>query len=397
MGRETHIIESVPSTLPMTPAIAWLLRDGPSLATPSALIAELCGRLVAEGMPISGAVLVVASLDPLVARRRLRWSRADGRVVEDLQLHGKTGAGRKVATGVGTRFQLSGGDQQRHWRRRRRPRRDPTGRSAWEGVVHEVEFFSERKEGFEVAELLRLSEVCFALAAPLQVVIARGVTLALLQAYLGRRCADRVINGSVRRGTGELIEAVVWSSDLRDFSALAQTQPWEQVIGALNDCCARLVGAIHPFGGEVLKFIGDGLLAIFPISPRGARSACEAALSAVRAARQAMARLDEERGLAGLPALPFGVGLHLGAVMYGNIGAPDRLDFTAIGPAVNLASRIEGLCRSLDCPVLISEPVAAQCAEDLVGIGNHPMRGVDGSVALFTLPELARAALPSRE
>lgn len=243
-----------------------------------------------------------------------------------------------------------------------------------------------------MAELLHLSEVCFALAALLQVIIARGVTLALLQAYLGRRCAERVINGSVRRGSGELIEAVVWSSDLRDFSALSQRLPWEQVIEALNDCCARLVGAIHPFGGEVLKFIGDGLLAIFPISPRGARSACDAALAAVRAARKGMARLDEERVRAGSPPLPFGVGLHLGAVMYGNIGAPDRLDFTAIGPAVNLASRIEGLCRSINCPVLISEAVAAQCSQELVRIGNHPVRGVEGPVTLFTLPELARAA-----
>lgn len=393
MARASRIIESVPSTLPMTPAIAWLLRDGASIATPSALIGELCGRLVAEGMPISGAVLVVASLDPLVARRRLRWTRADGRVTEELRLHGMAAAGRKGAvSGVGARFQLPGGSQRRHWRRRRRQRRNLSGRAEWEGAVHEVEFFRERRTGFEVAELLHLSEVCFALAALLQVIIARGVTLALLQAYLGRRCAERVINGSVRRGSGELIEAVVWSSDLRDFSALSQRLPWEQVIEALNDCCARLVGAIHPFGGEVLKFIGDGLLAIFPISPRGARSACDAALAAVRAARKGMARLDEERVRAGSPPLPFGVGLHLGAVMYGNIGAPDRLDFTAIGPAVNLASRIEGLCRSINCPVLISEAVAAQCSQELVRIGNHPVRGVEGPVTLFTLPELARAA-----
>src|SRR5207245_510953 len=115
MARETRIIESIPSTLPMTPAIAWLLRDGPSIATPSALLAELCGRLVAEGTPIAGAVLVVASLDPLVARRRLRWTRVDGRVVEELQLHGMAAAGKRAAiAGVGTRFQLSGGNQRRH-------------------------------------------------------------------------------------------------------------------------------------------------------------------------------------------------------------------------------------------------------------------------------------------
>jgi adenylate cyclase len=374
----------------MTPAIAWLLRDGTSVATPSGLVEELCRRLVAEGMPISGAVLVIASLDPLVARRHLRWTRADGRVVEELRLHSRVVAGKRASLrGVGTRFQLSGANQRRHGRRRQGHRRNLSGRTEWAGAVHEIEFFCELSTGFEVAELLHLSEVCLALAAPLEVVIARGVTLTLLQAYLGRRCAARVINGSVRRGSGELIEAVVWSSDLRDFTALSQALPWEQVIGALNDCCARLVSAIHPFGGEVLKFIGDGLLAIFPISPRGAQSASDAALSAVRAARQGMAQLDEERISAGLPPLAFGVGLHLGAVMYGNIGAPDRLDFTAIGPAVNMASRIEGLCRSLNCPVLISEAVATRCSQELARIGNHSVRGVEGSVALFTLPELA--------
>jgi adenylate cyclase len=374
----------------MTPAIAWLLRDGVSAATPSALVEELCRRLVAEGMPVSGAVLVVASLDPLVARRHLRWTRADGRVVEELRLHSRVVAGKRAPLrGVGTRFQLSSANERRHGRRRQGRRRNLSGRTEWEGAVHEIEFFCERSTGFEVTELLHLSEVCLVLAAPLEVVIARGVTLTLLQAYLGRRCAARVINGSVRRGSGELIEAVVWSSDLRDFTALSQALPWEQVIAALNDYCARLVSAIHPFGGEVLKFIGDGLLAIFPISPRGAQSASDAALSAVRAARQGMAQLDEERIGAGLPPLPFGVGLHLGAVMYGNIGAPDRLDFTAIGPAVNMASRIEGLCRSLNCPVLISEAVATRCSRELVRIGNHSLRGDEGSVALFTLPELA--------
>jgi adenylate cyclase len=390
MPRETRIVDSLPSTLPMTAAIAWLLRSGARAATPSALIGELCGLLVKEEMPISGAVLVIASLDPLVARRRLRWTRGDGRVVEELQLHGMAAATKGASIrGVRTRFQLSGNNRRRQWKRRRR-QPNSSDNAAWDSAVHEVEFFSERREGFEVAELLHLSEVCLALTAPLQVVITRGVTLALLQAYLGRRCAERVIKGSVRRGTGELIEAVIWSSDLRDFTALSATMPWEQVIGALNDYCARLVGAIHPFGGEVLKFIGDGLLAIFPISPRGAQSACDAALSAVRAARQDMALLDQERNRSRLPPLPFGVGLHLGAVMYGNIGAPDRLDFTAIGPAVNLASRIEGLCRSLDCPVLTSEAVAAHCSQELVSLGSHSVRGVETPVVLFTLPELAQ-------
>ncbi|HTW86598.1 MAG TPA: adenylate/guanylate cyclase domain-containing protein, partial [Candidatus Binataceae bacterium] len=227
--------------------------------------------------------------------------------------------------------------------------------------------------------------------APLQVLVGRDLTRNLLQAYLGRRSADRVLNGTVRRGTGEMIEAVVWISDLRDFTRLSETLPSDQVITALNDCCARLVGAIHPFGGEVLKFIGDGLLAVFPLAGRDATGACDAALAAVRASRDGMGRLDAERIHAGLPPLPFGVGLHLGAVMYGNIGAPDRLDFTAIGPAVNLASRIEGLCRPLGCPVLISEAVSAACSVRLATLGRHSFRGSTHPIELFTLPELVPA------
>jgi adenylate cyclase len=239
LARETRIVESLPSVLPMTPAIAWLMREGASAATPSALIEELCRRLVLEGMPISGAVLVIASLDPLVARRRLRWIRAEGRVVEELRLHGRIATEKsRPLSGISARFQMPGANQGRYGRRRQKHRRNLSGPAEWGGAVHEVEFFREGGPRFEVSELLHLSEVCLALAAPLEVVIARGVTLTLLQAYLGRRCAWRVINGSVRRGSGELIEAVVWSSDLRDFTALSQTLPWEQVIRALNDCCA---------------------------------------------------------------------------------------------------------------------------------------------------------------
>jgi class 3 adenylate cyclase len=200
--------------------------------------------------------------------------------------------------------------------------------------------------------------------------------------------AERVLSGTIRRGTGEVIDAVIWVSDLRDFTRLSEILSSNQVIAALNDCCARLVGAIQPFGGEVLKFIGDGVLAIFPFEPKGERAACAAALSAVRAGRAGMTVLDRERVNMNLPPLPFGVGIHLGKVMYGNIGAPDRLDFTAIGSAVNVTSRIEGLCRETGYPVLISEAVAMRCTPPLVSVGNYSLRGSATPVALYTLPEL---------
>ena len=355
---------SVPGALPATAAIGWLLHEATQVAAPATLLGEVCNRLAAEALPIRRALLKIASLDPLVAASRLLWQRDNDRVIEEVLLHGMPA----LEDAAGNISVL---------------------RIAFSGTCHEIDWMADGSAGFSVEQRLYLEAISLVMAAPLQVVVGREATRSLLRAYLGRRSADEVLGGTVRRGVGEMIEAVIWISDLRNFTFLSETLTPEQVIIALNDCCARLVGAIHPFGGEVLKFIGDGLLAIFPLAAHGTKAACTAALSAVRAARRGMALLDEQRARAGLPPLPFGIGLHLGTVMYGNIGAPDRLDFTAIGPAINLTSRIEGLCRRLGCPVLISEAVSTQCGEFLAPMGRHSMRGVKKPVVLFTLPELA--------
>jgi class 3 adenylate cyclase len=326
------------------------------------LLGELCKHLVAEGLPLSNGALTVASLDPVVFQTRLRWRREDGRVVEEILLHGMASKTTVASLDV-ARLTLA-------------------------GTNHEIEWRTSRPGGFTSDELFYLEAICLAMSAPLQVVVGRGLTRNLLQAYLGRRSAEKVLSGAVRRGIGEVVEAVVWVSDLRDFTALSETIPPDQLVTALNDCCSRLVGAIQPFGGEVLKFIGDGILAIFPLAGRGAVAACDAAIAATRAAREGMTRLDAERVRLGLSPLPFGLGLHLGAVVYGNIGAPDRLDFTAIGSAVNVASRIEGLCRLVACPVLISAEVADFCSIPLTALGRYSLRGSAQPVALFTLPEL---------
>jgi adenylate cyclase len=347
-----------------TGAIGWLMRESTASTSPSMLLGDLCNKLVElEGLPISGAVLTIAGLDPMVSLTRLRWQRQSGRVVEEVLLHGMTPA-QESSEPASLRFTLA-------------------------GTNYQIEWHAAAQAGFAVRERDYLAEVCVAMTAPLQVVVERNITRRLLQTYLGRRCADKVLSGAVRRGIGEVVEAVIWLSDLRDFTALSETLPPDQIIMALNDCCARLVGAIQPFGGEVLKFMGDGLLAIFPLVAHGEAAACDAAIAAVRSAREGMARLDAERLRLGLPALPFGVGLHLGAVTYGNIGAPDRLDFTVIGPAVNLASRIERLCRPLSCPVLISEEVAKRSTAKLATMGSHSVRGSVQTIELFTLREFA--------
>ena len=176
--------------------------------------------------------------------------------------------------------------------------------------------------------------------------------------HLGRRSAARVQAGALRRGAGETIRAALLYADLRDFTALSEAIEPTVMIAAL-EWFDRVAGAVHAFGGEVLKFIGDGVLAMFPVTGAPA-GACEAALRAVVTARAGMAHLDAAPQARGLPPLSFGAALHLGEILWGNIGAADRLDFIAIGPAVNLVSRLEGLCQPLGRSVLISGAVAAE-------------------------------------
>ena len=170
-------------------------------------------------------------------------------------------------------------------------------------------------------------------------------------------------------------------------ATLATSQSYRGVISALDAWFDRIAGPVHAFGGEVLKFIGDGVLAIFPVAGGAPRGACDAALRAVSAARAGMAHLDEARRQQGLPPLPFGAALHLGEMLWGNIGAADRLDFTAIGPAVNLVSRLEGLCRPLDKAVLVSGTFAAESGVPLIPLGTHALRGIASPCAVFTVPD----------
>jgi class 3 adenylate cyclase len=209
----------------------------------------------------------------------------------------------------------------------------------------------------------------------------------MLEAYVGRRGAAQVLAGRSRRETGETIRAVLLFGDLRGFTELSESMAPEAVVAALGAWFDRIAGAVHAFGGEVLKFIGDGVLAIFPIDEQPPSVACDAALRAVGAAKAGMAHLGRARRQQGLPPLHFGLALHLGEMLWGNVGAADRLDFTAIGPAVNLVSRLEGLCRPLGHTVMVSGTVAAETTMALVPLGEHRLRGIAAPCAVFTLPD----------
>jgi adenylate cyclase len=207
----------------------------------------------------------------------------------------------------------------------------------------------------------------------------------LVETYLGRDAGRRVLEGRIARGVPDRIEAALWFSDLQNFTRIADVAPPEQLIPLLNDYADVVISAIHENAGDVLKLIGDGVLAIFPAPDRG--QACVAALDAARSARNAVAALNARRADAGLPITDMYLALHIGEVFYGNIGSADRLDFTVIGPAVNEVSRIAAMCRSIDQPVLLSEAFAASAGESsaLVSVGRYALRGVARPQHLFTL------------
>ena len=349
--------------------LAWLVDEAGASPGPDHFLAELGGRLLADGLPLAGGALTLAVPHPIIARRTWLWRAETGVVIEALGFAGDplNQAGRKWLAGLG-------------------PVQEDTIGPVPDGPV--LGWAGTHSLG--PAETGRLRQAARFAMAPLAAVAERGAQTTLLEAYLGRRSAARVLAGALRRGTGETIRAVLLYADLRDFTVLSEATEPGAMITALDAWFDRIAGAVHAFGGEVLKFIGDGALAIFPITGAGTGApveACEAALRAVAAARSGMAHLDSARRAQGLPPLPFGAALHLGEMLWGNVGAADRLDFTAIGPAVNLVSRLEGLCRPLGRSVLISGAVAAETTTPLVPLGEHTLRGIAAPCAVFTLPD----------
>ena len=213
------------------------------------------------------------------------------------------------------------------------------------GEVHAISWTTLRPGGFTGDDSAALEAIRRPLARVVEVYGLRRLATTLLGTYVGRDAGERILQGQIRRGDVERIDAVILLSDLREFTAQSDRLPGEAVIGLLNSYFDCLVPALHAHGGEVLKFVGDGLLGILPVAADPA-AACCAALAAAGEARATLAQTNAERAERGEPRLRYGVALHLGEVLYGNIGSTGRLDFTTTGPAVNLTARLETLARS---------------------------------------------------
>jgi adenylate cyclase len=248
-------------------------------------------------------------------------------------------------------------------------------------------FTTDRAEGFEDEDLMLLKAVLPVVSLAIMTQAGHTIASGLLGAYLGDDAGRRVHAGAVERGSVENIRAVLWYADIRAFTAIADTTPGTVVIELLDEVFETLTASLRPRGGEVLKFLGDGMLAIFPYQDEAREQICRRALDAAAEAMRDVDRLNDERREAGKPAVAVDLALHLGEVLYGNVGAVDRLDFTVIGPAVNEVARIEALCEPLGRNVLVSAELAAAAGDSrrLQPLGHHTLRGVRHERELYGL------------
>ena len=257
-----------------------------------------------------------------------------------------------------------------------------------DGLINIINLVSDAPGGFSTDDLGLIYEILPSLGVQFEAHAQRVSSLTLLRTYLGRNAGERVMSGLVKRGDGEELHAVIWFSDLRNSTSLAESLSRDEYLATLNQYFDSVAGAVVEHGGEVLKFIGDAVLAIFAIDELDSPSAvaCTRALSAARDAQERIEAVNQERKAQDKPLLAFGTGLHCGNITYGNVGTAKRLDFTVIGSAVNEASRIEGLCKSLGETVLTSS-VFAQCIPgELRSLGQHTLRGVNEAEEIFALP-----------
>jgi adenylate cyclase len=207
----------------------------------------------------------------------------------------------------------------------------------------------------------------------------------LLTTYIGQKASARVLAGRVRRGSGERIEAVIFVTDLRRFTALSDRLPSKQVLQVLNQVFDLIVTSIRAEGGEVLKFLGDGLLAIFSVKTcGGAARATECALKVTDVIMTKLGKLNATRSSKQLDPLELGIGLHLGPVFFGNVGAEERLDFTAVGPAVNLAFRLETLTKKVGRTIVVSAEFAAACPIQMQPLGQYVLGHSEKTEPVFT-------------
>jgi len=389
---------------------SWLVEAGLAGLTETEALHGFCDRCRDAGIALSRATVLVDTLHPVHEGRVFRW-RADSVEQPPVVEYGPSNVGETAASWQRSPFYhlvTTGATELR----RRIGAGDPEdflilGQMGAEGHTDYVAFVhrfgtasvigemdcvysswaTSRRDGFRDADLVALRRLVPLLALAVKCVSLARIARTLVEVYLGQDAGERVLSGRISRGVAERINAVIWYSDLRGYTKITDTASPDEIIPLLNDYAAAVIAAVRGAGGEVLKLIGDGVLAIFRADD--AAQACRCALQAEASLRSGSKAVNERRAAGRHPVTSVYLGLHIGEVFYGNIGSEDRLDFTVVGPAVNEASRIAAMCRSVDRSVVLSSEFAAATPEPerstLVSVGRYALRGVGRAEELFTL------------
>ena len=378
----------------------WLLGEGPQIDSHVELFDELCWRVLGTGVPLWRATLYMGTLHPLIRGIGARWLR-ELKVIEEFHiLYGADATDEYLQSPI--RAAIEDGTPFRRQLIEETPEYPLLSKLREAGVTDYfalalnrtfrrfpvVAWATDRPGGFNDADIAALEEINPALAAIVDTRSVRRISANLLDTYLGRQAGRRILAGQIHRAEGERLRAVVMITDLRGFTALSDRLPGEEVIELLDDYFDAIATPIEERSGEILKFMGDGMLAIFPAADDDDFST--SSMRALEAATEGLQRLDainQARRAAGRGELRTGIGLHLGEVIYGNVGTAGRLDFTVIGPAVNLASRLEDLTKRLLRPMLFSSAFARVCPRPLVSLGFQRVRGLNEPEEVFGLPE----------
>jgi adenylate cyclase len=381
------------------PVAKWLTDGARSAFVPPQVLAQGCEGLVACGVPLWRVAVFVRTLHPHIIGRRFVWrpdagvehSAAPFELLEQPDFRESTVA-HVSRTGRALRRKLDDPDCPIDFSLLSELRGEgvtdylATPLCFTDGAVHVATWTTCRAGGFTKAHIAGIEAVVAPLARVTECLVLRGIAANLLDTYVGHQAGERILAGHIRRGDIEEIDAALWLSDMRGFTPLADRLPPRVMIDLLNRYFDCQVPAILAQGGEVLKFMGDGLLAIFPFAAANAAGACVRALAAAREAQNSIAALAADTGIDGVDSVDFGLALHVGRLLYGNIGGGNRLDFTCIGPAVNLSARIEALSGRLGRAILASADFARHCPDDFAEIGEFALVG-------FTTPQRVFAPL----
>ena len=371
------------------PIIHWLLSDGRRITDSTSFLNAFASELLANGVEVARVVTGVPILHPQVFSFSGVWEVGKGAVerrnLADASTFSKlqNSPVKIVYEGGGpVRCDLTAppteGEYSIYTDLRRENFTDyiAIGVPFSDGSNKALGLATKRPGGFTADEIAAFTAMAPAVGINLEIQALRRIAQTLLETYVGRQAGKRVLDGAIKRGMGETIPAVIWLCDLRGFSTLSEELSREALIDLLNGYFGAMCEAIEQYQGDVLKFIGDALLAIFPISGEDAAPACHQALAAARTAAASVAALNAERIGRNEPKLLYGIALHVGDVLYGNIGGEARLDFTVIGPAVNLVARIERLCRELGRTLLLSEAFVSAAAIAVEPVGRFPLKGI---------------------